>query len=224
MYKFTATLNLILVIPLLLFSMPSLATAVKIAAIDIEGLHQRDGNGEYDKTILNTFSSSEQNVEIKVYSPSRVFKLFETGKVDCISPANQNPDFYSFNFKTRQSKPMFQAKIYIYSPSGTEPYTTLEQLKGKTVGIRGSMVYGNEVENSGLNFKKTKDIESNIKSLNRGEIDAIIAYWPDSDAAFEGLGIEPLPRSEAITTHDDSVVCRESYTNNEFIDVMNKSP
>jgi len=206
---------------LLSFSALINASEVTIAAIDIDGLHQKDGKGEYDTIITNTLNQSGVKADIKVYSPTRVTQLFESGKVDCMSPANKNPEFYSFNFETIETKPMFQAKVFIYNKAGDKPYTSLDQLKGKKVGVRGNMIYGKAIDDSGLDFKKARDIESNLERLNNGEIDAIIAFWPDSDTAFENAGITPLAHAEAIAVHDDSVLCRDSYASNEFVKAMN---
>jgi len=208
------TLNYFILSVFLSFCSHSLASTYDVAAIEIDGLHQKNGNGDYDKIIASLEST-------KVLSPSAALKFFDSGKAECISPANTDPNFYSYDFPVISSNSMFQAKIYIYA---NDEVPNLASLSGKKVGIRKGMPYGNKIDNSGLNFIQARDIETNIKRLKDGKIDAFIAYWPDSEQAFKNLDVRELPhaKNSPLAVHDDQVVCRDTARGKAIIQAINQ--
>ena len=199
-----------------LTSFSSASSEAVIAAISIDGLHQKNGNGDYDKIVKGLG-------KVRVLTPTAAEKLFVKGDADCISPANADSNFYTYSFPVITSNSMFQAKIYAYTPVGTPVLSNLSDLSGKKVGIRSGMPYGNEIDSSGLEFVKARDIETNIKRLKQGKIDAFIAYWPDSDAAFDNAGISSLTHAKdsPLAVHDDQVVCRDSESGRAVIEAVN---
>jgi len=195
-------------------STPAFASTYDIAAIEIDGLHQKDGGGDYDK-VISVLNAT------KVMSPAAAQKFFESGKAECLSPANTDPNFYSYDFPVISSNSMFQAKVFIYA---NQEISSITDLSGKKVGIRKGMPYGNKIDNSGLNFIQARDIETNIKRLKSGKIDAFIAYWPDSEQAFKNLDVMILPHAvnSPLAVHDDQVVCRDSAKGKSIIQAINQ--
>lgn len=182
----------------------------KVAAIQIDGLHQTDGGGLYDQVFSAINNTSEDQFSVTVMAPNRAFKDFEAGKYDCITPANTNPDFYQFAFETIASTAMTEAKVYLFTKKGSSPETDLSKFSDKKVGVRSGMPYGNTVENSGIKQVEGRTIEANIKKLAAGRIDAFLAYWPDVYAVFDSLGMEQLPHNpdSPVARHDDTLLCR----------------
>lgn len=117
---------------------------------------------------------------------------------------------------------MGTAKIYIFTGKGQKTINNLSELKGKKVGARFGMPYGNTFDNAGLNVEMVKSIQSNIKKLDKGRIDAFIAYVPDAYDAFKSLEIPPYPHDldKPIAVHEDCLVCRDVPP--EVIDTFNK--
>lgn len=197
---------------------------VTIIGIDIPGLHQKNGGGEYDN-IINAGIVKNGKATLEVHPPVRAKDKFDNCTNCCFSPANKNPDFYEFGSGYVQTNPMAVAKIYIWTKKGSmkTAISSLSDLKGKKVGIRHGMPYGKTFEKAKLNTEAVKTIEQNIKKLNRGRIDAFVAYVPDAYAAFQKLGIEPYPhaKDKPIAVHEDALVCKG--VSKQFIKDFNRS-
>lgn len=195
---------------------------VSIISMDIPGLHQSDGQGEYDQIISSSVVASGM-ASLKIVPPARAEVSFSKCTNCCLSPANKNPEFYDYGDDTVMTKPMATAMVLVFTAAGSEPVTSLEQLKGKRVGIRRGMVYGSTVDNAGLKTNETNTISANIKKLNAGRLDAFIAYSPDVYTAFEEMGMEPLPHAKEnpIAVHPDALVCKG--VSNEFIEAFNNA-
>jgi len=208
---------------LLALSFFSVANAqVLVIGIDIPGLHQKDGNGDYDK-IVNQSLVKSGKATLKVLPPARAELEFSRCNNCCFSPANKNPEFYEFGEAYVQTKPMGIAKIYIWSKKGSKAIEKLDELKGKKVGIRHGMPYGKTFDNFGLRTDPVKTIRSNILKLEKGRIDAFIAYVPDAYNVFEEMGIEPLPhtKNNPMAVHEDSLICKG--VSNTFVEEFNNS-
>jgi len=182
---------------------------VTIYALKLDGLHQKDGKGAYDM-IINESLPSSNGAKLEVKPPAYAEKLFSKCTNCCISPANKSPEFYDYGADTVESKAMNYAKIYIYTPKGSATINSLAGLKGKKVGVRHGLPYGKSYDAAGLNSKAVDKIEKNIKKIDHGSIDAFIAYVPDANIVFKGLGIAPYPHDTAnpMAVHPDALVCK----------------
>ncbi len=199
---------------------PAVYAETTILSVEIPGLYQKDGMGAYDK-IVNDVLVKPGLASIQLRPPARAEKEFEECQDCCYSPGNDNPDFYDYGDDVIKTNPMNTAKLYIFTGKGQKVLNSLEDLKGKKVGTRFGMPYGNTFENAGLNLEPTKTIENNIKKLDKGRIDAFVAYVPDAYIAFKNLGIASYPHDPAkpIAVHEDCLVCRG--VSQEVIDNFN---
>nr|WP_319492843.1 transporter substrate-binding domain-containing protein [uncultured Desulfobacter sp.] len=180
-----------------------------IYAIEIPGLHEKSLGGEYDK-IIDKVLLKPGLATLKILPPAKVIDIFSKCDNCCFSPANLNKEFYDFGDDVVKTKPMNIAKIYIFTAKGKETFNDLSQLKDKKVGARFGMPYGKTFDASGLNVEYAKTIELNIKKLDKGRLDAFIAYVPDAYDAFKNLNVEPYPHDvdNPIAVHEDCLVCR----------------
>lgn len=194
---------------------------VIIYAEEIPGIHQQDGMGVYDLIIKETVVKARRGA-LNILPPARAYKIFANCQNCCLSPANKNPEFYDFGENIMQTEPMNLAKLYIFVRQGQAAIYRLEDLKDKHVGIRHGMPYGKSVEQARLKTKSVYKIESNIKMLNKGRIDAFLAYVPDAYQVFRTLGIKPYPHDVAhpVVVHSERLVCRGVEV--EFITLFNK--
>ncbi|WP_163835613.1 type 2 periplasmic-binding domain-containing protein [Spartinivicinus ruber] len=195
---------------------------VNIFFVQIDGLHQADGGGRYDKII--SLINTKIPFEIRVYPPKRAFSLFDKCLVCCISPVNKNTDFYQYIGEDYiQSKPMNVAKIYIFTKPNTKVINSLEELKTLRVGARSGMPYGQKIENSGIEFKFLPTIKNNIIMVLNNRLDAFIAYVPDAYKIFEQLELKAFPHDieNPVSVHEDSLVCKKSNSTMELINDAN---
>lgn len=197
---------------------PQSYETVTIFAIEIPGLHQRDGNGKYDK-ILKSIPGI--NYTIIYLTARRVFAEFYRSSNCAISPANLNPEFYSWDFNVVETSPMGIASIHIFSPKGEPVISSINDLIGKRVGIRFGMPYGKTLENINLILYQNRSIVSNIRMLDINRIDYMVEYIPDAYEAFRSLNLEPYPFDidRPIAVHPDSLVCKD--VSRDFINAFN---
>lgn len=203
------------------FSNISLATDIYMT--DIEGLHQKDGQGVYDLILKEALTKVTAPVSLHIGDPEETFKTFESCTNCCYSPANNSPQFYDWEGKVIELAAMNYAKVYIFSQPGKPAFSSFEQLKGKRVGARTGMDYGKDVAAAGIPFITSDSIVENITKLDSGELDAFIAYVPDAYLAFKSLNVEPYPHAERkpMAIHIDRVICRGAPP--EFTDALNNS-
>jgi len=199
----------------------SLWAETTIIGVEIPGLHQKDGGGVYD-VIINGALVSTGMAKLKVLPPARADADFEACQNCCYSPANKNPEFYSFGSDIVESEPMDVAKVYIFSPPGKGVYSSLQELKGKKVATRHGMNYGKSFNNANLKVSAANSLEQNIKKLEGGRTDAMVAFIPDAYLTFKSMGKSEFPhaKDKPVAVHKDALVCRGVSAN--FVEEFNK--
>ncbi|MEH6347143.1 MAG: ABC transporter substrate-binding protein [Bermanella sp.] len=187
----------------------SLWAEVTVIGTDIPGLHQKDGKGVYDM-IINETLLSKGLATLTVLPPARAEAQFESCQNCCFSPANKNPDFYDFGGDVMVSDPMNVAKVYIFSAPGKKAFASYANLKGKKTGVRRGMNFGKSFVAANLKASEANNLEQNIKKLENGRIDAMVAYVPDAYLAFSGMGKGEFPhaKNQPVAVHNDALVCR----------------
>jgi hypothetical protein len=191
-----------------LSSEPTLSETT-IYALEIPGLHQPDGKGTYDQ-MIRTSLVEKGLATLKLLPPARAESLFSNCTNCCLSPGNDNPEFYDWGQDIQVTEPMAVAKVIIFSPPNMPVISELTSLEGSLIGIRSGMPYGKSFDLANLITQSTLTIESNIQRLNNHRIDYMVAYIPDAYDAFQSLGQEPLPHDpeSPLAVHNDALVCR----------------
>lgn len=140
----------------------------------------------------------------------------------CNPPGNDTKDFYDFGEEVLATEAINTARIYIFSPPGVKPYSSLTELKGKVIGIRFGMPYGAPFEKMNLEVLQVSELQEHISLMKLGHIDAFIAYAPDVYDMFRKLKIEPYPhnKEQPYEIHPDSMMCRS--VSNEFMSNYNQ--
>ena len=194
---------------LLSISPSPLFAEVMIIGIEIPGLHQRDGTGDYDQLITETVIKSGQ-ATLEVYPPAGAKYNFSNCQNCCFSPVTKNPEFFEFSEDFTQTDPINIAKIYIFVNKGQQPISRLEDLRNKRVGIRFGTPYGKNFEEANLTTYTVYKIERHIRLIQNGHIDAFMAFVPDAYKMFRELNLEPFPHdvSRPIAVMRDRLVCK----------------
>lgn len=181
-----------------------------IIQLDIPGLHQADEMGSYDLIIKEAFSASQSPLKMQLYPLSRGEKAFKHCFNCCLSPMNNNPEFYLPQVGVVETEAMNVAKVYAFSARGQTVYSSLESLKGKTVGLRKGMPYGKSVAAADLDWIYVRELKKHLILLDKGRIDVFLAYVPDAYLMFAENNMAPLPhdRANPIAVHADALLCR----------------
>lgn len=186
---------------------------IDIFALDVPGLHNKDGQGAYD-VILKKVIADDFIVNIKALPPKRAILYFGLCNYCCFSPANTNANFYDFPSQVRETSAMTVAKIFIFSPYGTKPFKRLSELAGKEVGVRRGMPMSKNIisaiKNKNFNVQKVKTLEANFLRLEFGRVAAVLGWFPDAELFFEKSNIKPLPydKNYPVAVHKDAFVCK----------------
>lgn len=205
---------------MVLLCAPYGSTKVRIVAFEIPGLHQEGLQGVYDR-VIQKILLKDNLATLEVYPPARADNNFADCNNCCITPANDDVEFYQYRPKVLTTLPLNTARLYIFVPPGEKPISRLAELKGKVVGTRFGMPYGKTFDTTGIESLEVSELKEHLDLLARGHIDAFMAYAPDIYEMFRSEGIEPFPhtRDTPYAIHPDSLVCRG--VSDEFIETFN---
>lgn len=205
---------------LLTYSHLSFATNTKVIGIEIPGLHNSSFNGVYDKIIAKAIVDSPSTI-LENYPPARADAVFAGCTNCCISPSNNNPEFYDYGDEVVTTTPFNIAKIYLFTAPGTEPLTELAQLDGKVIGIRYGMPYGKRFDDANITKFPVSDLREHLSLMELGLIDAFLAYVPDIYNMFQEEGVKPYPHAAEYpyALHLDALSCKGVPS--EFIKYFN---
>ena len=221
--KATNALLHIIVLALALYANPGFAQT-QISVYHLQGLHTQNQDGAYDQLMQAMRKRGIAN-SLKFSPIVRAKHLFNTGKIDCLCPADAADWFYPF--ATVQSEPINYAKAFIFTRKQDPVISSISQLKGLAIGVRTGMNFNDgfeEIKND-INFdiEEVRDIELNYKKLMAGRIDAFVAYAPDiwNTLTEEQSNTLAFDRSKPFFVHPESVVCHDTPENQVFIKQFN---
>jgi len=208
----------------LLFAPLVNAAEVRVSASQLTGLFERDGSGLYDKVFAAIGAVNGETYNLKILPPLRAENAFRDGDFPCATPFNKNKIFYDWSFSVVEGAIFTEAKIYIFTAPGTTAIHDLSTLVGKKIGITQGVPLGSKVYSAGLNLKKSPSIKANIKKLQKGRLDAFLAYWPDVYTAFDELNISPFPHviDTPVSIHNDTLLCRADQNGEAIITKFNE--
>lgn len=186
------------------------AEPIKLYVQFIPSLFQYDNQGVYDQ-LIRLATPDGYSISLQVLPNHRASNKFKTCTNCCLSPANLNPNFYSFGKEVKATQPLNRAKAYIFSLTEDEVYTKLSQLVGKRVGLERGMNYGKAVAAGDFIPSVTNTLLQNFKMLAIHRIDTMIAYTPDIYQAFKEVDPNRFHYDEMqpIAIHNDALVCRD---------------
>lgn len=211
-------------IPLVFLSVLVFAQQEKviISAYEIKGVVEQDRSGDYDQVIQKALQAIDGGVEYRARPTPRANLEFENKEADCIFPVDER--FYKSQAKLINSEPINIAKVYIYSRKGDGPWHSLDQIRGKKIGIKAGVPLGPKWDSSGLKAEVVKKDEQNIVKLNERRIDVFLAFVPDMNILGVQMGIEKMPifdSARPFEAHREALLCHESEKVRSFLKKFN---
>lgn len=199
----------------LLCSTPASAGG-KLFATHLDGLIQSDGKGMYDQ-VLKTMGIAYQAL------PAARAENEMVESKGCMFPIDRR--YLKINADLVQSKPIDTIPLHIYSKDGK--IQTLADLKGKSLGLRHGLNYGprvNELQRGGQKVDTAPNLESALKKLEAGNVDALIEFKVDMDEmAKKNAAFKFAASKEPVDTHADAMTCFNEPENKKLMDDFNKA-
>lgn len=183
---------------------------IKVAGFEIPGVMEPKLTGSYDKVLTELFSHLTSKIKYVVMPTARVDAQFSEKSIDCIAPMDIR--YSKIQELVINSKPINIAKIYIYSRKKEGPWSILQDIEGKRVGIKNGLWYGPKWSDKKMHVEVVASDEQNIEKLRKGRIDAFLAYVPDMTVLKMEKGII-LPNHDPkkpFDIHNDSLLCHKS--------------
>lgn len=152
-------------------------------------------------------------VHIDVLPPPRALRSFAAGESDALFPA-LDVSFESGSPIVRTAEALDCKEDFVFTRKGAPAYTTLDELRGKRVGITRGYPYAREVTGSKqFVIEEALSDEVNIRKLMAGRIDAFVLDEKTGVKAFEALDLKaqmqydprsPVSRQEVYVAFRDS--------------------
>ena len=193
---------------------------IKLGAYVIPGVLEANKSGDYDKILQKVGEAGGVPVNYAVLPAARLEDEFKAGSLDCIFPLDAR--FWDGSEKLN-TEPVNIAKIYIFSKAGEGPYTSLDALKGKTVGIRNGISYGPKTKTNAVKLEAVSDDDKNVQKLNAGRIAAFLSFVPDMWfwAKEKKQALPNHDPKQPFDTHKDAFLCRDNKATQDFVKGFN---
>jgi polar amino acid transport system substrate-binding protein len=129
-------------------------------------------------------------IHIEVMPPPRALRSFGAGESDALFPA-LDVSFEDGSPIVRTAEALDCKEDFVFTRKGAPAYATLDELRGRRVGITRGYPYAREVTNN-KNFviEEALSDEANIHKLLAGRIDAFVLDEKTGIKAFESLELK----------------------------------
>ena len=201
------------------------AESVSIVFVDLPMLLSNDPTkrGRYNYVFEELHENLKNKPQI-IYMPAkRAYMTFDKQHFDCIFPANN-----SVTSKKDQlviSKSFGEAHAYIFTLSDMPVIKSIEQLAGKTLGVRRGFDYGGYRFISSLRLIEVDSVQQNLLMLANKRLDAFVAYEPDALSIFDEAKDIMIHRDDTYTIYSqfDQIACYDSPKTRAYISHINKT-
>lgn len=202
--------------------LPALAKAdLAVVGYGNPGLIQADHKGLYDKILVALFKDSGEKVSYKVMAATEAEKLFVNKEVDCVFPLDKIAAKVDFVV----SQPLNHSKLYIYTRAGEGTMKSLNELKGKKIGMKAGATHGARWEAAKLPAEAVADDETNLRNLQAKKIDAFLAFGTEISAQLSKKKMATLAYdvTAPLEVRKDSLLCAKSAKVDSFLKKFNAS-
>jgi polar amino acid transport system substrate-binding protein len=174
---------------LLLWACSHAVLAEKITAVGfpIAGHMESPTKGHFIDITLAMAKEANLEFDIKISPASRAIETFMQGKVKMLFPALDT--YYAPGQTIVRTKGSFNCKEdFIYTKKGQPFYKTLDDVKGKRVGLTQGFPYVKSVvDRKDINWETAQSDDANVEKLMRGRLDAFLVEKSAAASAFENV-------------------------------------
>lgn len=178
----------------------------------------------YNRLLAALMEQFDIEFNLGFYPSGRSNFLLDTGKVDCIFPIALGG--YRGEVATRFLEPVNRVSVHLFS-YGDITYTSLEQVRRKTVVYPQGYLFNNLIEDNPFeaDFTPVLTAHSAVNMIKLGRAEAYLDYLPDLRFTLteeEQEGLNYSPENPIFSTHD-SFECSIEKDTGEAIDVLNSA-
>ncbi len=192
--------------------------ATDLLAPGIIGLVEEGGTGKYQLVMREAAKRANLTVTERYYPQKRALKIFFFKDYPCIYAYTDLAVEKLGKEQVVASFPIGVFKQYIFTQKGKSVFTSISQLKGKSVGG----VLGDDMQpwypnftKAGIHLELVASTEQNIKKLHSGRLDAMVSFLPDIVEYVDQLSFAP---DHPLLISYDRITCRNTPEGRQFIE------
>jgi len=183
-----------------------------------------EADGVYPRLLEETVKQAGHKVEIKAYPWKRALLYGAAGKGAVGGAYKNDVRVKTYDF----SIPLYQEKLVIFVNKNHQfEFNSIEDLKGKVVGVNRGWSYGQEFDTARANKLFTVNIRNdpndNFKMLALGRIDCLILDQRSGDSHARLLGINDQITSlpHAFSINNGYLIIPKKLKMTKFLDEFN---
>jgi polar amino acid transport system substrate-binding protein len=161
---------------------------IPVAGFPIPGHIESPVKGHFVELTLAIAREAQLAIDIQISPPPRAIESFMQGKSKVLFPALDV--FFAAGHPIVRTKGSFNCKEdFVFTKKGQSAYKTLDDLKGKHVGLTQGYPYVKEVlERKDIAYETALSDEANVEKLMKGRLDAFVVEKASGTRAFQNVG------------------------------------
>ena len=161
---------------------------IVVAGFPIPGHIESPSKGHFVELTLAIAKEAQLDLDIQISPPPRAIEGFMQGKSKVLFPALDV--FFGPEQRFVRTKGSFNCKEdFVFTKKGSPALHTLDELKGKQVGLTQGYPYVKAVtEHQGVGYQTALTDEANVEKLMKGRLDAFVVEKSSGTRAFQKVG------------------------------------
>jgi polar amino acid transport system substrate-binding protein len=160
---------------------------ISVAGFPIPGHIESPTKGHFVELTLAIAKEARLDIDIQISPPPRAIEGFMQGKSTVLFPALDV--FFPPDHPVVRTKGSFNCKEdFVFTKKGNPAWHTLDEIKGKRVGLTQGYPYVKEVlERKDIGFEMALSDEANVEKLMKGRLDAFVVEKASGTRAFQNV-------------------------------------
>ncbi len=193
-------------------------SATDLLAPGIVDLVEKGGSGKYQLVMREASKRANLEFTERYYPQKRALIMFFDKDCPCIYAYTDLAVEKLGKEQVVASFPIGIFKQYIFTKKGESVFTSIDQLKGKSVGG----VLGDDLQHWYPNFTKVgiylklvNSTEQNVQKLQLGRIHAMVSFLPDITEYLAQLSFAP---GHPLLISFDKITCHNTQEGRQFVE------
>jgi polar amino acid transport system substrate-binding protein len=160
---------------------------IPVAGFPIPGHIESPTKGHFVELTLAIAQEAQLDIDIQISPPPRAIESFMQGKSRVLFPSLDI--FFAAGQTIVRTKGSFNCKEdFVFTKKGSPAYHTLDELRGKRVGLTQGYPYVKAViERQDIGYERALSDEANVEKLMKGRLDAFVVEKASGTRAFQNV-------------------------------------